>query len=298
MEKLKVIKILIWGMGEIYNRYKNAIAYFEYSKQFEVIGITATTLPRYEYIDGYKVISPQEAIREKKFDYIIIMSDRFFHDIAESLKNEGILDNEIVSYKFLEIPNVKFIEYLALKHSRITIISNNCWGGILYHTLGLECLSPTKNLFIKDGEYLKFVENFDYYISCEPVYSRDDIDPTSLKKYPVLKLDDIEIHCNHDESSKDAIRNWKRRVNKVNLNNIFVEMYTEDQEIAKRFLDIKGYNKGICFVPWELDNEFAIKLEKKKNQAFWEAVNLTANLNNYYFNYEIIKMLGGEIRYR
>jgi len=50
----------------------------------------------------------------------------------------------------------------------ITIISNNCTGGFVYHDLGLRFNSPTINLsFASDKDFFSFAENLPYYLSCE-----------------------------------------------------------------------------------------------------------------------------------
>ena len=49
-----------------------------------------------------------------------------------------------------------------------TIISNNCWSGIIYESYGLPKQSPTVGMFFMAEEYLKFVSNLKYYVEdCE-----------------------------------------------------------------------------------------------------------------------------------
>lgn len=48
-----------------------------------------------------------------------------------------------------------------------TIISNNCWGGIVYQHYNLPYDSPTVGLYFYADEYIKFVSNLHYYLSQE-----------------------------------------------------------------------------------------------------------------------------------
>ena len=67
---------------------------------------------------------------------------------------------------------IKYSRYKKCKARRkqllftdFTIISNNCWGGLVYQYFGLPYTSPTVGLFIMDDDYIKFLENLDYYLS-------------------------------------------------------------------------------------------------------------------------------------
>ncbi len=51
-----------------------------------------------------------------------------------------------------------------LKNKNFTVLSNNCVGGVILHELGERFNSPTVNLFFKAEDYLKFLENLDYYL--------------------------------------------------------------------------------------------------------------------------------------
>ena len=51
-----------------------------------------------------------------------------------------------------------------LKIKNPTIISNNCWAGIVSQYLGIKYYTPTIGLYFFSEEYIKFLERFDYYI--------------------------------------------------------------------------------------------------------------------------------------
>jgi len=110
--------------------------------------------------------------------------------------------DKLVTYRVLEIPRFRFDQYIKLKESRVSIVSNNCWGGLIYHTLGMECLSPFKNLYLEDADYLKLLGNLKYYLNCDLQFQEYAIEIHSGAKYPVMRLDDVSVHCNHAETAE------------------------------------------------------------------------------------------------
>ncbi|MCA5011100.1 DUF1919 domain-containing protein, partial [Clostridioides difficile] len=89
-----------------------------------------------------------------------------------------------------------------------------------------------------------------YYLGCPFELSKFAIDINSKEQYPVMRLDDVEVHCCHEKVPDKAKENWNRRLEKINWDNLFIAMYTEDKSIAEAFLDI-DFEKKICFVPFE-----------------------------------------------
>lgn len=54
------------------------------------------------------------------------------------------------------------IKRFGLKNKKFSIISNNCWGGIVYDIFGLQYLSPTIGLFMFSDDYIRFCENLKF----------------------------------------------------------------------------------------------------------------------------------------
>ena len=52
-----------------------------------------------------------------------------------------------------------------INNDNFTIISNNCWGGMIYESYNLQKQSPTIGLFFKSSDYIKFISNLEYYLS-------------------------------------------------------------------------------------------------------------------------------------
>ena len=76
---------------------------------------------------------------------------------------------ERVKSKFLRMKRDRKIRQIlsAVKPNDVSIISQNCIGGVFYHDIGMQFLSPTINLFIKEPDFVRFALNLRHYMECE-----------------------------------------------------------------------------------------------------------------------------------
>lgn len=123
-----------------------------------------------------------------------------------------------------------------LKNKDFTIISNNCVGGLIYHSLGCRFNSPTINLSIEDGaEFLEFVKNVKYYSDCELIEEKNNTFkyPVGILKAKDKKHKDITIHFMHYDDFESAKEKWIDRYKRVNYNNIYYiwEFYDNRNDI-------------------------------------------------------------------
>lgn len=142
------------------------------------------------------------------------------------------------------------IDRQNLKNENFSIISQNCIGGVIYHDLGHEFMSPTINLFFESNDFIKFVSNIKYYLAKELVFIETN------KSYPVAKLDDITINFVHYNDRYDAELKWNERKQRVNYDNIFIIMTDRDgctEDILNAF-DNLNYKNKIIFTHKKLDN--------------------------------------------
>lgn len=127
-----------------------------------------------------------------------------------------------------------------------SIISNNCYAGIIYQYLGLKYNTPTVGLFFFSDEYIRFVENFREYIKQNLTF----IDTKDSKYYSILKkngeenaiigiLKDIEIVFLHYKSREEAYEKWTRRCKRLSKNIIFK---FNDQNLCS-YENIKRFDK-------------------------------------------------------
>lgn len=149
-----------------------------------------------------------------------------------------------------------------LRNTDFTIISNNCWGGLVYQYFGLRYTSPTIGLFIMDDDYIKFLERLDYYLSLTLQFIPIDqsryrekliSESTAKASYPIARLDDIEIHFLHYHSEEEARTKWEYRKKRINKDRLLVKMSqrsANDRSILDRFAALSYKNK-ICFTEFE-----------------------------------------------
>lgn len=102
-----------------------------------------------------------------------------------------------------------------LTASDFSIISQNCIGGVLYHDMGMQFLSPTINTFIREPDFVKLCCDPEYYMNL-PLQMHWE------EEYPVGRLDDVEIHFMHYETCKEARESWERRKKRINYDKILV----------------------------------------------------------------------------
>lgn len=130
------------------------------------------------------------------------------------------------------------------KNTDFTLITQNCIGGVIYNILGLEFKSPTINLFIEGENFVKLVENLEYYMSVEATPKEECyVDPIdSSISYPKIAIDDIEICCLHYKNCQEAIDAWEKRRKRVNLDNVYVignSWNLQDEALIGRLLENK-----------------------------------------------------------
>lgn len=275
-------RVLLWGAGIVYNQHLNTLKLYERVEQLQIIGIVAESLKDVASLDSYTVYT-KKSVANLEYDYLIIMNERYFEDILKEVLDLGVQNEKILSYKLLEIPNLDFKEYLDIKKRNISIISNTCWGGVAYKHLGLECLSPFKNLFIKDFDYIKLLSDFRYYMELPLEFDHYEVGVGGSVPYPVMRLGNVYVHCNHETEYETAIEKWERRKKKLNYNELYVEMYTKKVEVAECFSELEGFKNKLCFVPFDTELEYCMKLDSGKNLTeFWSTVINSVNAGTEY----------------
>lgn len=131
-----------------------------------------------------------------------------------------------------------------LKNDQFSILCSNCIGGIIYHRLGKQFLSPTINMWMHQGEFLIFLENLDEALEQELVFIKTKYD------HPVAQLTtkggSVNLYFNHAKTEEEADRNWTRRKARINRDNLFVIMYDTDnitEDDIRRLEKIQCRNK-------------------------------------------------------
>lgn len=137
----------------------------------------------------------------------------------------------------------KEIKRLRLKNRKPTIIASNCIGTFIYYDMKIKYLSPTINLSFDMNDYVRFLENLEWYLK-QPVvpYEDDRFD------YPCGMIGDVEIRFNHYKTIEEAISKWERRKRRIDWDNLFIMAIDGDEctyDSIKRFDALPFENKVI-----------------------------------------------------
>ena len=146
---------------------------------------------------------------------------------------------------------LSLVRRIGLQNRNFTIISNNCTGGYVYQYFGLKYNSPTAGLFFSTKDFVKFCENFNYYLTKELCFDGGDIqgENGNQNKYPIGMLDDIKIHFLHYKSIEEARDKWRRRIGRINLDSLcflYCENADCEEKDLEKFCAIHGFNT-LCF---------------------------------------------------
>ena len=147
-----------------------------------------------------------------------------------------------------------------LKSTDFTIISNNCWGGMIYESYNLPKESPTVGMFFIAKDYIEFLSDLKGYVNgkltfIKPEESRwKDMPQVSGDKrfgsYPIGVLSNgknlIEIFFLHYHSEQEAKEKWERRVQRINWNKLLVKFNDQNgcsEAEVNKFMETPFKNK-------------------------------------------------------
>lgn len=280
---------VIWGLGHDYNQYINCIKLQEELGELRIIGVTDSE-EMYSHLDGYPFISAHKLDVNKEKTYVIITSREYFDEIRRKVKELGFDGDYIVPARVFAIPCFRFSKYIKLIDSHVSIIADNCWGGLASNYLGLPFLSPFVNMFVPDDDYLTLLRDLRGNLEKKVHFKKMAYNEILQRDYPVCMLGNVELCFNHYTNMESVEEKWYSRLGRINWNNLFIMMYTDRLEIARQF-DALDYPKKICFVPFEceLESSYTLRMAGKMNLPFWDVVNKTAS--GYLADYDLIELL-------
>ena len=283
-----MIKCVIWGTGDIFQKNIGCIKLHELQGTIKVVAVTSNDAV-FSHILGYEVVSKNE-LCSVEFDIIIVMTDRKkYSAIVAEAEILGITGNRLVHWEVFRRTDFDISRYMELKRNPPSILANNCWGAITYHSLDLPFMSPLINMSVhEEDDFLKLCNDPKKYMK-EIVEPFDKIYNAELgREYPVGLCGDIKLRFIHYETFEEAKECWQRRKARIDWNNLFVMMYTERKEVAEEFLKLP-YEKKICFVPFETEEPQLCYVNcydamKEKKTELWRKVNDMAGRRVLYYD--------------
>lgn len=241
-------KCLIWGNGSIFRQNVNMIRYHEMVGHFKVIGITSKQIDCSMW-EEWACFAVAE-LRFCECDFIIVMAqNENCREIMKEAIKRGVPKERIFTYRILQQKYLNIERLVQIRKAPLTIFSNNCWGGLTYHSLDMEFFSPLINMAIGEKDFITFLKRPYYYMMQKIEFTRI-AELSSGMRFPQGKCDDIILNFLHYKTFEEAEQKWEKRKERINWNNLFIEMATDNKGVVEEFMELPFENK-ICFVPFE-----------------------------------------------
>jgi len=256
----------------------------EYKRLKKLLEISGADIPKVQR-------QYQEAIRDKRLSYVYFISRAKNKTKAEKLKLiENVIQDgqakkqyqkqriilvkenmflyctylkkliERVKWKMQRQKNNVLIKRMRnkFKNKSVSIISQNCIGGVFYHDMKKKFLSPTVNLYFTCPDFVKFVLNLKYYMESE-------LQMIWGEEYPIGMLGDIRVYFMHYQTCTEAKEAWERRKGRINWDNILIlstDMEEFSEETFEQWKQIK-YSK-ILFTAKDWNDESCLVFPQYK----------------------------------
>ena len=156
-----------------------------------------------------------------------------------------------------------------IRNKDFTLLSNDCYGAEIYKWLQIEYKTPFVGLMLMAPCYIKFLSRPEYYWSLpvtfidKSMYEKMDAARARNRRYPLARLDDIEIHFLHYTSEQEAIAKWQRRIDRINWKCLYVKFVMDKDYADASHLQQFGqlpYKNKVCFskekYDWAADNVY------------------------------------------
>lgn len=286
-------KVVILYIGKAYEQYRNCVKFEEMKGNINVVAV-AVERAYADSFDGWNMMEVGEALK-LEWDYLIIGGAGNFRAITELLVKIGISEKRILPISVFGIPCFDFDKYVKLIDSKVSIISNNCWGGITYHSLQIRFLSPFINMYLEQEDYIRLLNDIKNYMKEELHFDRMEYEPNLKRDFPVARIGDVYLYFNHYKSYEEAEQKWEERKKRINFDNLFVEFFSTDRKIAKQF-DELSFEKKIVFTPCDFNIKSEVVIDElykcRSGKSFYEIVNGLAF--GEFAHYNVLKLLLGE----
>lgn len=147
-----------------------------------------------------------------------------------------------------------------LNKTDFTIISNNCWGGMIYESYNLPKKSPTVGMFFMAPDYIQFLMDLKGYLYGTLSFIKPEVSKWKKARqvsgdkrfgtYPVGVLSngkkEIELFFLHYRSEEEAREKWKRRCGRINWDRMIVKFNDQNECTEKevcQFMNLPIRNK-------------------------------------------------------
>lgn len=300
---------VIWGTGNEYESIINQVRHEELKGNLKRNAVLSKTRSHFaKKLDGIDIIG-KEGLRDVEFDYVIIAAEAYT-EIREEAVAMGVPENKIIPGKVFRLPNFDFVRYISLVENPVTILSNDCWGGLVYNVLGLPFSSPFINILCPEDSFFKFMQDPFFYLE-QPLHMECEGSPRE-NVFPIGRLgagdESIELQFMHEPSFEKAEKGWNERVKRINKNRIFVKAVIDGgnprkEEYLKIFERVP-YNK-MCLYSGETDVRDVVYMKRFEWDWYHKSLDVTYAWHkfmtwfmvNTLTSVDLLKLLNGEKDY-
>lgn len=299
-------KCVVWGIGNDYEIVINQLQFEVCKGNVEVVALVARQQDVIgKKLDGYSIILKEE-LKDIQFDYVVITSSLYYQEIRRQAIELGIDGNIIINGAVMNLPLFDFSRYTSLLKNRITILSDDCWGGYVYHRLFLQFYLPLINIYWQKDAFVKFIQKPVYYLNKPLEMEREGNIRGGI--CPVGSLGEgnerVCMEFVHSFCFEDAKRLWDKRRERMNFNNMFIKLELDasmegNENLLRAFSGVK--QKKICFYSGETEVEDVLYLKRfEKFVRSGSRVDTIKyhdyirNLNWLLKSVDILKLLNGE----
>lgn len=271
-----MIKVALWVVGEEKDYLTRALEILgKQENGLLVIGAISEGDRKKFAINSQEVpmLGVDEFLMKRAWDYVLVTGGRcHMPAVTKKCKVWGISPDSFISDRAVCAPGFTLEKYFLLRHSQLSILSMNCFGGLISSLLQLEFLTPTINMFLKEDEFLKFLSEPRKYMETQ----LELIDKVQEKGrvYPVFSTGGVHLYMNHYFDFDAASKKWYERVKRINWYNVIPVMYTKNAHNAELF-DKLPFGKKVCFTDFASDfqSSYFLPVLDDKELPLWDRVN-------------------------
>lgn len=296
-------KILVWGIGQGYQKICNALRWNEEVGNFEVLACVSKDEGKHRF-DGKKLIKPEE-IQEFLFDYIVVSTEKYYQEIVTYAVEMLKIDRrKFLHGKIFDIPCFDWKRYLTIYKSNVSIIAELCYGGILSNHLGLPFNSPFVNVRVENQiGYTKMLYRLDYYMSISPEIKATGGNEVCLGgciEYPLLWYDDIVLHGFHYKDIADFWSSWEKRRRRYNQNAKILFRILYDENDLEEFDKLPVKNKvGFYYKNTAMERVITVPFDRYHYvYSFSTCVHEYITSGNVFQEIDIFRLLSGEKEFK
>lgn len=301
---------VIWGTGNEYENIINQVKWEEQKGNLKCNAVLSKTRSQFaKKLDGYDIID-KEGLRDVEFDYLIVAAGASYAEIQAEATAMGVPESRIIPGRVFKLINFDFKKYLSLLENPVTILSNDCWGGLVYNLLGLQFSSPLINTLWAEDSYFEFIQDPFFYLEQPLRMEREGIPRKNV--FPLGRLGEgtrsVEVQFLHEPSFEVAAKKWNERKKRIHRERIFVKAAIGgDNPRREEYLSIFEqipYDK-LCLYSGETDIKDVVYAKKFEWDWYHKSLNTAApwyNFGNWVLNnietlMDPIKLLNGEKDY-